>query len=95
MVAEMALMDLHFAAAGLAPNPPGWIQRLELCAENDRLPNKEMLDRKELETEVEVPLPEMGAPAPAQLPTAPVNNRLEGNALETINAMIEAVDVER
>jgi hypothetical protein len=80
MLAEMALMDLHFAAAGLAPNPPGWIQRLELCAENDRLPNKEMLDRKELETEVEVPLPEMEplapgphAPNPAQSPATPAN----------------------
>src|ERR1017187_2847349 len=64
MLAEMALMDLHLAAAGLAPNPPGWIQRLELCTENDRLPNKEMLDRKGMETTVEVPLPEMEAPAP-------------------------------
>jgi hypothetical protein len=80
MLAEMALMDLHFAAAGLAPNPPGWIQRLELCAENDRLPNREMLDRKGVETEVEVPLPEMEAPAPdppaptpAQSPTPPAN----------------------
>jgi hypothetical protein len=80
MLAEMALMDLHFAAAGLAPNPPGWIQRLELCAENDRLPNREMLDRKGVETEVEVPLPEMEAPAPdphaptpAQLPATPAN----------------------
>lgn len=63
MQAEMALMDLHFAAAGLAFNPPGWIQRLELCAENDRLPNKEMLNRREMETEVEVPTPEIEAPA--------------------------------
>jgi len=81
MLAEMALMDLHFAAAGLAPNPPGWIQRLELCAENDRLPNREMLDRKGMETEVEIPLPEMEASAPdphapatAQLPAAAAND---------------------
>jgi hypothetical protein len=80
MLAEMALMDLHFAAAGLAPNPPGWIQRLELCAENNRLPNREMLDRKGIKTEVETPSPEMEAPAPdpraptpAQLPAAPAN----------------------
>jgi hypothetical protein len=73
-------MDLHFAAAGLAPNPPGWIQRLELCAENNRLPNTEMLDRKGIETEVEIPLPEMEAPAPdpraaspAQLSAVPAN----------------------
>jgi hypothetical protein len=64
MLAEMALMDLHFAAAGLAPNLPGWIQRLERCADNDRLPNEGMVDRKELETAVEVPLPEMEVPAP-------------------------------
>jgi hypothetical protein len=74
MLAEMALMDLHFAAAGLAPNLPGWIQRLERCADNDRLPNEGMVDRKELETAVEVPLPEMEVPAPDPHAPTPVQS---------------------
>ena len=76
MLAEMALMDLHFTAAQLAPNPPAWIQRLELCAENDRLPNREMVDRKQSEPDLEAPAPEietsdaeLTVPAPAQAPT--------------------------
>jgi hypothetical protein len=80
MLAEMALMDLHFAAAGLAPNLPGWIQRLERCADNDRLPNEGMVNRKGMVTAVEVQLPEMEAPAPdphaptpAQSAAAPAN----------------------
>ncbi len=78
MLAETALMDLHFAAARLAPNPPAWIQRLELCAENDRLPNREMVDRKQPEPDFEAPAPELEtsdadlrAPAPAQPPATP------------------------
>ena len=74
MLAETALMDLHFAAASLAPNPPAWIQRLDLCAENERLPNKDMLDRRELETEVEPPAPDLDPTAPDLRPALPTQS---------------------
>jgi len=74
MLAEMALMDLHFAAASLAPNPPAWIQRLDLCAENERLPNKDMLDRREPETEVEPPAPDLDPAAADLRPALPTES---------------------
>ncbi len=60
MLSELGIMDLHLAAAGLAVNPPGWIQRLELCIRGDRLPNKEMLDPTEnIPSEIEASSPEL------------------------------------
>lgn len=58
MLSELGIIDLHLAAAGLAVNPPGWIQRLELCARGDKLPNKELLDVKLPDAITEASAPE-------------------------------------
>lgn len=71
MLSEVGILDLHLAAAGLAVNPPGWMQRLELWVRGDKLPNKELLnltDRPPMETEppvseAELPLADTEAAA--------------------------------
>jgi hypothetical protein len=55
VLSELGIIDLHLAAAGLTVNPPGWIQRLDLCIRSDRLPNKELLDQTNVQTEREAP----------------------------------------
>ena len=76
VLSELGIIDLHLAAAGLTVNPPGWIQRLELCVRSDRLPNIDLLDRTNTASAVEAPSPDMELPAvdvgPAlpSLPTA-------------------------
>jgi len=60
LLSELGIMDLHLAAAGLAVNPPGWLQRLELCIRSDRLPNKGMLGPAEdIAPSIEGSSPEM------------------------------------
>ncbi len=55
VLSELGIIDLHLAAAGLTVNPPGWIQRLDLCIRSDRLPNKELIDQTDVQTEREAP----------------------------------------
>lgn len=71
MLSELGIMDLHLAAAGLTVNPPGWIQRLELCIRGDRLPNKDLLDRSNVQKELEAPAPDMELPVAEAEPAAP------------------------
>lgn len=75
MLSELGLMELHLAAAGLAGNPPGWIQRLELCIRGDRLPNKEMLD----ETKVIPPAIEASSPEMTLTPATDVQPDMTGD----------------
>jgi hypothetical protein len=62
MLGELSLIDLHLAAAGLMASPPAWMQRLELAARNDRLPNRELVEathdgmKQEAATEADLPL---------------------------------------
>lgn len=75
LLSELGIMDLHLAAAGLTANPPGWIQRLELCIRGERLPNKDLLDRSNVQQGLEAPVPDMelqladAEPAAPHLPT--------------------------
>ena len=70
VLSELGLIDLHLAAAGLTVNPPGWIQRLELCIRGDKLPNKELLDRTNTQSEMEAPAPDLESPvADVESPT--------------------------
>lgn len=58
MLSELGIIDLHLAAAGLTVNPPGWMQRLELCVRADRLPNEDLLDLKTAQAATEPSVPE-------------------------------------
>ena len=58
MLGELGIIDLHLAAAGLTVNPPGWMQRLELCARGDKFPNKELLELTNAPPTIESPVPE-------------------------------------
>lgn len=71
MLSELGIIDLHLAAAGLTVNPPGWIQRLEICIRGDRLPNKELLDPTNTQKNMEVPSPDTEVPAADVEPASP------------------------
>jgi hypothetical protein len=70
ILSELGIMDLHFAAAGLTVNPPGWMQRLELCARADRLPNKDLLELKIAQAETEPSMSEEELSPDAEEPSA-------------------------
>ncbi len=71
ILSELGIVDLHLAAAGLIVNPPAWIQRLELCIRGDRLPNKDLLDRSNIQKELEADVPNMELPVAEAEPAAP------------------------
>ncbi len=75
MLSELGIIDLHLAAAGLTVNPPGWMQRLELCVRGDKLPNKGLLDLNDVPPTIESPALEPELPvadAEEGTPTLPV-----------------------
>lgn len=92
MLGEMSLIELHLAAAGLVANPPAWMQRLELAARADRLPNRELMAATgtvplpELPNEVDAPPPTIIVPALATKPGHPaeIEPTPPGNARQTI-----------
>lgn len=72
VLSELGIIDLHLAAAGLTVNPPGWIQRLEVCVRGDKVPNKELLDLTNNQKDMEAPSPD------AELPVADVESATPG-----------------
>lgn len=77
MLGELSLIDLYLAAAGLATNPPAWMQRLEIGARGERLANRDLIDAPsggsaaEMPPEPEVSAePVMATPVPGSSPAS-------------------------